>query len=210
MDSLSYIIKKYNLDMSQELPICIPNTDRNRLAKLFYELGYKEGAEIGIAEASYSFRLFQKNPNLFLHCIDCWKEYEGYDDMNKQETYSKSEEKAREVLKQYNSNIIKKFSMDAVKDFKDESLDFVYIDANHDLQNVINDITEWSKKVRKGGIVSGHDYVIANYRNADGQVVYALQAFTKANEINPWFVLGREEIISGERRESSRSWLFVK
>ena len=52
--------------------------------------------------------------------------------------------------------------MDAVKDFKDESLDFVYIDANHGYESTKEDIREWSKKVKKGGIVSGHDYVKKN------------------------------------------------
>ena len=50
--------------------------------------------------------------------------------------------------------------MDAVKDFADRSLDFVYIDANHEPQFVEEDIREWSKKVKVGGIVSGHDYAL--------------------------------------------------
>ena len=48
--------------------------------------------------------------------------------------------------------------MDAVVDVADESLDFVFIDADHKYVSVCEDIREWSKKVRIGGIVSGHDY----------------------------------------------------
>jgi len=48
--------------------------------------------------------------------------------------------------------------MDAVGDVADESLDFVFIDADHKYVSVCDDIREWSKKVRIGGIVSGHDY----------------------------------------------------
>ena len=50
--------------------------------------------------------------------------------------------------------------MDAVKDFADKSLDFVFIDGHHGYDYIKEDIREWSKKVRKGGIVSGHDYYL--------------------------------------------------
>ena len=48
--------------------------------------------------------------------------------------------------------------MDAVADVRNDSLDFVFIDADHKYTSVCEDIREWSKKVRRGGIVSGHDY----------------------------------------------------
>jgi hypothetical protein len=40
----------------------------------------------------------------------------------------------------------------------DGSLDMVYIDADHTYENGRNDILLWTKKVREGGIISGHDY----------------------------------------------------
>ena len=54
--------------------------------------------------------------------------------------------------------LIRKKSSDAVKDFEPESIDIVFIDANHNYEYVLEDIEKWSKIVRKGGIVSGHDY----------------------------------------------------
>jgi predicted O-methyltransferase YrrM len=65
--------------------------------------------------------------------------------------------------------------MEAVKDFKDESLDFVFIDGNHQYSYVLEDITEWSKKVRSGGIVSGHDY----FEFLDNGVIRAVNEYVK-------------------------------
>jgi len=47
----------------------------------------------------------------------------------------------------------------AVTYFKDETLDFVYIDANHSYESCKQDIALWWPKVKKGGIFSGHDYL---------------------------------------------------
>jgi hypothetical protein len=49
-------------------------------------------------------------------------------------------------------------SLDAVKKFRDESLDFVFIDASHEYEDVKKDIEAWLPKVKPGGILAGHDY----------------------------------------------------
>ena len=40
----------------------------------------------------------------------------------------------------------------------DASLDFIYIDANHAFARCLADLKSWYPKVRRGGIVAGHDY----------------------------------------------------
>jgi predicted O-methyltransferase YrrM len=53
---------------------------------------------------------------------------------------------------------IKSSGNDAVKQFKDKSIDCVYIDAMHEYKPVIEDIRAWTPKVAIGGVISGHDY----------------------------------------------------
>ena len=53
---------------------------------------------------------------------------------------------------------IRKLSMEAVRDFEDNSLDAVYIDGNHRYDSVVADMAAWWPKVKDGGIVAGHDY----------------------------------------------------
>jgi hypothetical protein len=105
--------------------------------------------------------------------------------------------------------------MEAVKDFEDESLDFVYIDGHHGFKWVTEDIFEWSKKVRKGGIVSGHDYGLRRAESKPGrpmtmQVKIVIDAYTRAFDIKKWYVLGRGEKRKGEIREAYRSWFWFK
>ena len=58
--------------------------------------------------------------------------------------------------------------MDAVKDFDDESLDFVYIDGNHLYPAVKKDIDLWWPKVKAGGVMGGHDYdIVSSSHNID-------------------------------------------
>jgi hypothetical protein len=49
-------------------------------------------------------------------------------------------------------------STEAARDYDDWSLDFVFIDAAHDYESVKNDIQAWKPKVKRGGILAGHDY----------------------------------------------------
>src|SRR3990167_5601215 len=55
---------------------------------------------------------------------------------------------------------IRKSSIEAVKDFKDRSLDAVYIDAEHDEESIRQDIKTWRPKIKFGGYLSGHDYYL--------------------------------------------------
>ena len=132
--------------------------DRLELARYFNLLGFEKGAEIGVSCGNYSKKLCEQILGLKLYCIDIWQTYVGNKRSPNNERQENHYKEAKEKLKPYNVFFMRMMSMDAVKLFADESLDFVFIDANHDYQYVLDDITEWSKKVRSGGIVSGHDY----------------------------------------------------
>jgi cephalosporin hydroxylase len=49
--------------------------------------------------------------------------------------------------------------------FENNSLDFVYIDANHAYNYVVQDIELWYPKVKKGGYLCGHDYIDMDWYN---------------------------------------------
>jgi hypothetical protein len=209
MQTLDYILKKYDINLDGPRPIEIRNTSRDDLPGLFHELGFTKGAEIGVWRGKYSLLFCREIPDLEMLCVDPWIPYVEYKDHVRQDKLADAYNTARKNLAPYNCTLIRKFSMEAAKEIPDESLDFVYIDANHSFCDVVNDLTEWSKKVRKGGIVSGHDYKVFD-ESLFIHVCEAVNGFVKANYIEPWFVLGRSRVRRGEKVDKVRSYMWVK
>lgn len=147
--------------------------NREELAKHFAELGFKKGAEIGIYEGRYSKVLLDNIPSLELFCIDSWE------DKRHQKLYPTA---VKELEFYSGATIIRETSLEAAKEIKDGSLDFVFIDAAHDYKNVKADIEVWSPKVRIGGIVSGHDYY--PFKSGSTGVIDAVNEYVKNNNIN--------------------------
>lgn len=169
------------------------------------------GAEVGVAAGAYSERLMQAKPDLRLYGVDPHTTYAEYKDYALKSTMQKLEDDAHARLDKYPSyTFVKKFSMDAVKDFDDESLDFVYIDANHEDPWVTQDITEWSKKVRKGGVVAGHDYARVRAIADRYDVIKAVTKYAQDNgiQIYVWGLESKEDptLI----RDNIRSWMYIK
>jgi hypothetical protein len=211
MDARNFIALTYNISLDQPSPIEIPNQGRYMLGTLFRDLDYRVGAEIGVEGGLFSKTLLSFHPKLELFCIDTWQKYDGYIDPINDKDLSSIFLDAQERLKGYNVHFIKDFSMSAVKKFKDNSLDFVYIDANHNLPYVMDDIIQWEKKVRPGGIVAGHDYVKGSARRPTVlRVVEAVNWYTELKPIKTWFLIGSKAKIDGQIRDTSRSWFWVK
>jgi len=196
MDSLKYIQEKFKIDLKQKSPIMLPMDKPRGMSSLFAELGFKIGAEIGVNKGRFSkwmmYKMRRNKPKLFL--IDNYPVYEdfGYyaDPVRQKACY----EEAKVRLAKFNCEWVLKSSMEAVKDFLDNSLDFVFIDANHHYEFVVNDIAEWSKKVKPGGIVSGHDYSKHMF-----EVKAAVDGWVKSRKIKPWFLT-----------EKSNVWFYIK
>jgi Methyltransferase domain len=192
-------------------PFEIPDCSRDDLPRFFVEMGYKVGAEIGVDKGEFSKKFC--NAGLSLFAIDPWRYDNDYIDRHNQNKLDSFYEHTKKVLSPYpGTTIIRKTSIDALSDFADDSLDFVYLDGNHQLKYVIEDLVEWSKKVRPGGIIAGHDYIHTNPRTPAGicHVIYAVNAYTSAYKIRNWYLLGRTNPVPNEKRDSWRSYMWVK
>lgn len=132
----------------------IPRPSIKRMKELFDGRVVK-GAEIGVRRAKNSKSILKELNINKLFLVDIWKNYKGIRKGSDMELYYK------EVREEFEGNnkitIIKNNSLDASKMIEDASLDFVYIDANHEYEYVKKDIDAWFEKVKGNGIVAGHD-----------------------------------------------------
>jgi len=72
--------------------------------------------------------------------------------------FAEAKRVACEAVAGRNAEILVMESTVAAATVQDSSLDFVFIDAQHDYDSVTSDIAAWLPKVRQCGIIGGHDY----------------------------------------------------
>ena len=143
------------------------------------------GAEIGVAEGLFSEYMCKTIKGLKLLSVDTWRV--GNDARSKQvgqNTADKRFAEAQKRLEFYDCKIMKTSSMNAALSIADESLDFCYLDACHEFDYIMEDLITWSRKVKPGGIVAGHDYYY--FRNAG--IIDAVLLYVRMHEIEEWFI----------------------
>lgn len=201
MKTLSFIADRYKIDLSAVTaaapPIKIPFTRWEEMLNLFRDLGFKKGVEVGVYDGKFSKALCLTIPDLELTGVDLWSEYASYDEYTKKDL-ERAQKEAMERTKGFNVTFLKTESVEAAKKFSDGSLDFVFIDANHSYEHVVADIAAWSPKVRKGGLVCGHDYI--RNRKFNFGVIHAVNGWCQAYGIRPLFIW----------KDQCPSWMYVK
>lgn len=170
---------------TDNMPVLVRRGTRIELAELFADLGFASGVEVGTKKGSYAIELCRANPRLQLTCVDPWLAL-GFLSQERQDLFYNE---AVKNLKPYGVRILKKFSMEALADFDDGSLDFVYIDGAHDFDNACADIIFWSHKVKSDGVVAVHDYMAGHGTG----VMKAVDGYTHCHDIRPWYVTRERE-----------------
>lgn len=82
---------------------------------------------------------------------------------------------------------IRKPSFEAAKEFDNDSIEIVFIDAANEYDAVKQDIHTWLPKIRKGGIIAGHDYLLPSVKKAVDEIFKDRVLFRNAME-NCWIV----------------------
>lgn len=119
----------------------------------------KNMVEIGCYQGE-STQIWCENFN-HVYAIDPWILGKGYDskDVASIMMSNNVEFGFDKRLKQFsNFTKVKDFSYNVSNQFKDKSLDFVYIDGEHTYEGVKRDIELYLSKIKKGGYIGGHDY----------------------------------------------------
>lgn len=165
------------------------------LPRMINERNYKIGCEIGVSFGTHCKRILQTTKVEKLYGIDPYLNYGDPTNTAMPELwfdifYYKVADKLSEYANRF--ELMRDFSVNASKRFADNSLDFIFLDANHTYDAVMKDLTAWFAKIRPGGIMAGDDYATCHPGvPAAVNLFFAqkgLEVHTDANQPRFWWV----------------------
>lgn len=131
-----------------------------------YKTGHfvEVGCFQGNSAAFMAVEIINAGSDIKLDCIDVWNSFTigGLHLKNPQlypedlvyHLFIKNIEPVKHIITPYRMG-----SVEAATLYPDNSLEFVFIDANHEYEAVKADLAAWYPKVKQGGHIAGHDYI---------------------------------------------------
>ena len=132
------------------------------LTEMIHKNKYKVGAEIGCDKGATTSYILYRNSFIRLYAVDMWgmvpKELGGSDEYDKKD-FMVQYETFKSITRPFKNRLIelRGVSWEMAAKVADNTLDFVFIDADHIYPSVKKDILAWTPKLRAGGMMSGHD-----------------------------------------------------
>jgi len=121
------------------------------------------GAYLGKSTCFMAVEILNSGKNIRFDVVDTWagsvehQKGQGHESSLVVEggLYQAFQENVRPV--QHVVHPIRMRSVDAADTYANGVLDFVFIDASHEYEDVVADIRAWRPKVKRGGYIGGHD-----------------------------------------------------
>jgi hypothetical protein len=131
------------------------------MVKIFPEKSHfvEVGSWKGMSSTFMAVEIINSEKDIKFDCVDLFEYVESQNDISKDmcenlyDIFLKNIEPVKHII-----NPIKDYSLKASKLYENESVDFIFIGASHDYDNVIKDLYAWFPKLKIGGIIAGHDY----------------------------------------------------
>lgn len=183
---------------------------------MYYVLGSREalirhlpkggvGAEIGVAEGTFSAAILEAAEPSELHLIDPWSHLETGQDPLLGRGHLESVDRAKggafappaanpqgdeafaAVAARFEGDdrvrLHRQFSYKAAVGFAEGLFDFVYIDGDHHYEFVLRDLEDYAARLKPGGLLFGHDYFEDDFaRREHYGVIEAVNAFVKRSD----------------------------
>ena len=116
-------------------------------------------AELGVNKGDFSEKILEITDAAKLHLVDAW-------DSKRYHTGLKLdiENRFKNYFDQGMLEINYGYSTEVVIDFPDNYFDWIYIDTEHTYHTTIAELNAYESKMKKGGIIAGHDFVMGNWK----------------------------------------------
>lgn len=165
--------------------------------------------EIGVHRGEFADVLIRGCPNAY-HGIDPWELAEDYDGEQVERLRTESRENDYLVAEQrvmdantsrcleYDSScrvsLTKAHSLDEVDEYVKGSLSLVYVDGNHRMRHVLNDLIAWWPKLQSGGILAGHDFVCPGEEEGGwgAEIQPAVHLFARMKGLDVYLIVEEE------------------
>ncbi len=123
------------------------------------------GCWFGLSTTIMAKYIQESGKNIKFYTVDIFKgsDYSEYliNTMGKytgEEQWSEYSNYIREQGVEPYIQTLKMTSVEASELFEDKSIDFVFIDGDHNYEAIKKDIESWLPKIKTGGVMAGHDY----------------------------------------------------
>lgn len=116
-------------------------------------------AEIGVDKGEFSELILKITKPRKLHLVDAWGDSNRYHDGLKLIVEDTFKDEIKENLVEINLG----YSTDVLAKMPDDYFDWVYIDTDHSYKTTAQELKILNKKVKPGGIICGHDYIMGNW-----------------------------------------------
>lgn len=139
-------------------------------------------AEIGVSRGKFTRAIRDTNPPARLHLIDIWNSERYTTELQRGVEAAFAEEIAAGSVA-----INKGMSTSMARTFADGYFDWIYIDTDHSYETTRDELALFAPKMKPGGIIAGHDYVMGNWR--DGIKYGVVEAVHEFCVKNGWELL---------------------
>lgn len=124
--------------------------------------GFRKGVELGVSQGRFTMFLCAIMHDMQMMAVDRWEEQpdhktEGWVGWDHEGSYQRFKNSCDQYFPG-RVHIHRMDSADSAALVEDGSVDFVFIDGDHSYEGCLRDIDAWLPKVRKGGLICGHDY----------------------------------------------------
>jgi len=118
-------------------------------------------AEIGVFAGNFAAKILEIVCPEKLVLVDWWKPgpvAQGNVKTTGPENYRRVMDRFAGPIDAGQVVVVRQESSGAARQFEDEFFDWVYIDADHNYAGVVRDLVAWRTKVKRTGLILGHDY----------------------------------------------------